>query len=287
MGSRRKKGSIKLRKNARRRRDLRVLVILIVASVLVLGLQFLEREDAERRQVRAVEEPVTHPETQPRPPTVEGGGGPNGEETREAQMSPPPAPAESCDSLRVLVDPSHPLPPTYAPEDLVSLRAHGVPALGEDMLLRRDAAEHLSRLVSAAAADGEDLVVASAYRSYLQQQWSYGRLTSVYGVGAGRVSAPPGRSQHQLGTAVDFTNAWAGYKLRQTFGITSASWWLTHHAPEYGFVLAYPIGKEAQTGYQWEPWHYRYVGVENAQRLVESGLSLQEFLEREGVLPRC
>jgi zinc D-Ala-D-Ala carboxypeptidase len=86
---------------------------------------------------------------------------------------------------------------------------------------------------------------------------------------------------------VDFTNAWVGYKLRQTFGVTSASWWLTHHAPEYGFVLAYPIGKETQTGYRWEPWHYRYMGIENAKRLVESGLSLQEFLEREGVLPRC
>jgi D-alanyl-D-alanine carboxypeptidase len=59
------------------------------------------------------------------------------------------------------------------------------------------------------------------------------------------------------------------------------------HAREYGFVLAYPSGKEAQTGYQWEPWHFRYVGVENAERLAESGLSLQEFLWREGVLPRC
>ena len=124
-------------------------------------------------------------------------------------------------------------------------------------------------------------------RYYLEQQGSYGRLTSVYGAGAGRISAPPGRSQHQLGTAVDFTNASVGYKLRQTFGVTSASWWLTNHAPEYGFVLAYPIGEEAQSGYRWEPWHYRYVGVENAKRLGENGLSLQEFLEREGVLPRC
>jgi D-alanyl-D-alanine carboxypeptidase len=71
------------------------------------------------------------------------------------------------------------------------------------------------------------------------------------------------------------------------FGETSTYWWLEHHAWEYGFVLAYPRGKEAETGYQWEPWHYRYVGVENAQRLEESGLSLQEFLEREGIMPHC
>jgi D-alanyl-D-alanine carboxypeptidase len=283
----RKKGSINRLKNTRRRRNRRLLVILIVASVLTSGWQFVEGEGAEIRTVRAVEAPVMHRETQPRPPTLEAQEGPNGEDAQEAKSPSPPTPAESCDSLRVLVDPAHPLPPDYVPEDLVSLWAYGIPTLGEDMLLRREAAEHLSRLVSAAAADGEELVVASAYRSYRQQQGSYGRLTSVYGTGAGRISAPPGRSQHQLGTAVDFTNAWVGYKLRQSFGDTSASRWLTHHAPEYGFVLAYPIGKETQTGYRWEPWHYRYVGVENAKRLAESALSLQEFLEREGVLPRC
>ena len=292
MRRREKKGSINLLNFAKRRRDRLLLVILTLASLLALGLQFLEQ--AKFQQVRAVKEPVTHPETQPRPPTVEGtpagprsGGDPNGEDAQEARTSPLPAPAESCDDLRVLVDLSHPLPPDYVPGDLVSLWAYGVPTLGSDMLLRRDAAEHLSHLVAAATADGEELVVASAYRSYAHQQASHGRLASVYGAGAGGMSAPPGHSQHQLGTAVDFTNAWANYKLRQNFGVTRASRWLLDHAPEYGFVQAYPIGEEAQTGFQWEPWHYRYVGVENAARLQESGLSLQEFLEREGVLPLC
>jgi D-alanyl-D-alanine carboxypeptidase len=62
---------------------------------------------------------------------------------------------------------------------------------------------------------------------------------------------------------------------------------LRDHAREHGFVLAYPRSKEAETGYQWEPWHYRYVGARNVERLEESGLSLQEFLAREGVLARC
>jgi len=93
-----------------------------------------------------------------------------------------------------------------------------------------------------------------------------GRLESICGTDV--MSASPGHSQHQLGTAVDDT---------------SASWWLRKHAPEYGFVLAYPHGRE--TGYRWEPWHYRYIGTENAERLEMSGL--QAFLMREGVLPRC
>jgi D-alanyl-D-alanine carboxypeptidase len=100
------------------------------------------------------------------------------------------------------------------------------------------------------------------------------------------MSATPGHSQHQLGTAVDFTNAAAAYQVRRRFGYTSASWWLQRHATEHGFVLAYPPGGD-ESGYRWEPWHYRYIGVHNAERLDRSGLSLQGFLVREGVLPDC
>jgi zinc D-Ala-D-Ala carboxypeptidase len=86
---------------------------------------------------------------------------------------------------------------------------------------------------------------------------------------------------------VDFTNGAAGYEIWRYFGKTSAYSWLLHHAQEYGFVLAYPSGKEAEPGYQWGPRHFRYVGEKNAERLEQSGLSLQEFLAHEGVLPRC
>ena len=203
-------------------------------------------------------------------------------------VSTPATPEESCDDLSVLVDRSHTLPPDYAPDDLVSLSEYNVPTLGgAEMLLRREAAGHLRRLVKAAAADGEELVVASAYRSYAHQRASYARLTSIYGTEAGEMSARPGHSQHQLGTAVDFTNAAAGYEIWDYFGDTSAYWWLKNHAREHGFVLSYPRSKEGETGYRWEPWHYRYVGARNVERLEQSGLSLQEFLAREGVLPRC
>ncbi len=192
----------------------------------------------------------------------------------------------TCDDLSVLVDRSHSLPPDYVPPDLVPLRDYGVPALGSEVL-RREAAKHLGRLVQDAAADEEKLLVASAYRSYEEQQHSHKSLMSDLGADAGRLSAAPGHSQHQLGTAVDFTNAAADYQLSVSFSQTSASRWLNYHAWEYGFVLAYPRGKQKQSGYRWEPWHYRYVGVENARRIEESDLSLQEFLEGVGTMPRC
>jgi zinc D-Ala-D-Ala carboxypeptidase len=196
------------------------------------------------------------------------------------------SPAVTCDDLGVLVDHSHSLPSDYVPKDLVPLRDKDVSTLGSEAL-RREAAEYLGRLMAGAAADGEKLAVASAYRSYEEQRHSYESLTGVLGVDAGRLSARPGHSQHQLGTAVDFTNAAAGYKLGVPFARTSASRWLGHHAWEYGFVLAYPRGEEERTGYRWEPWHYRYVGVQDAKRIEDSGQSLQEFLESVGTTPRC
>jgi D-alanyl-D-alanine carboxypeptidase len=194
---------------------------------------------------------------------------------------------DTCDNWLVLVDRPHALPQGYVPNDLVSLPAAGVPTVGSrNLMLRREAAEHLKDLTAAATADGEELVVASAFRSYLHQRYTYERLKSIYGSEADTMSASPGHSQHQLGTAVDFTNWVAAYRVQPIFGHTSAAWWLLDHAPTYGFVLSYPPGKN-ETGYRFEPWHYRYIGVENAGRLQKSGHSLQEFLVREGVSPRC
>ena len=109
---------------------------------------------------------------------------------------------------------------------------------------------------------------------------------SVYGADADGMSAAPGHSQHQLGTAVDFTNAAAGYQIWMPFARTSAYWWLEHHLGSTDSFWRIQEARE-QTGYQWEPWHYRYVGVEDAKRLEKSDLSLQEFLEHEVVTSHC
>jgi LAS superfamily LD-carboxypeptidase LdcB len=126
---------------------------------------------------------------------------------------------ENCDNLLVLVDRENRLPPDYGPADLVYLSAYGVPDLGEGELLRQGAAANLSRMVSDAAYyGGVELVAADGWRSYQTQQGLYSYWESVYGPGAGGVSAPPGASMHQLGTTVDFTNAYAGYGLNYYLG---------------------------------------------------------------------
>ncbi len=130
------------------------------------------------------------------------------------------------------------------------------------------------------------VIVVSAYRSFEHQQAALSRSTLTQGENTTRRVAPPGHSQHQLGTAVDFTDEALLRRSWLPFGDTSASQWLLEHAGQYGFVVAYPRGAEVETGYEWESWHYRYIGAENTGCLKASGLSLQAFLLREGVLPR-
>ena len=263
---------------------------LVFLAVSVLSLLALDQET-----VQSMTRVLSQPESEAPTALAEAERTPAGgeEAAEEPQTAAPPLPPsvpveETCNDARVLVDRSHSLPSGYAPEDLVSLQSYGVPVLGSgEMRLRGEAVQRLRDLVSAATTDGEDLIVASAYRSYEDQEALHGRLKSVYGSEADLMSASPGYSQHQLGTAVDFTNAEANYQVWEPFGYTTAAQWLSSHAHEYGFILAYPSGHEADTGYEWEPWHYRYVGVENAEQITEDGLSLQRFLVSEGVVPHC
>ncbi len=232
----------------------------------------------------------TGPET-PASPAVDGPASARprtaGEAARPSGNAPPPPPG-SCDDPLALVDRDRPLPRGYAPRDMVPLDPLGVRTLWGNAVMRREAAEGLLRLTQAARAAGEDLVVASGYRSFGDQRVIHAELTGLYGEEeAERLSASPGHSEHQLGTTVDFTSREARYTVGPAFEGTSAHGWLRDHAHEYGFVQSYERGKEEETGYRAEAWHYRFIGEENARRLGGTDLSLRAFLLREGVTPRC
>ena len=162
--------------------------------------------------------------------------------------------------LRRLVDKQHPLPENYEPGDLVELRYGSYRAgITDTMMLRRKAEEALEAMAAAAKKENITITVSSAYRSYTYQVGSFDRWTRRLGLEeAERVSARPGRSQHQLGLVVDFgsiTNDFAG---------TAAGKWTAANAGRFGWSLSYPRGREELTGYAWESWHYRYVGQDLA-----------------------
>jgi len=181
--------------------------------------------------------------------------------------------------LLVLVNKESKLPQSYAPTDLVLASNSGI-RRGSSYYLRNILINDLKNLVNASKADSIDLSIVSAYRSYNTQVSTYNYWVGINGVdGADKISARAGHSQHQLGTAVDFSSSEVSDGLGGSFYTTKAAAWLASNAWKYGFVISYPSGYESTTGYSYESWHYRYIGVANAQEMHGSGMILEVYLE--------
>lgn len=150
------------------------------------------------------------------------------------------------------------------------------------------AADAFINMKNAAATEGVDLMLCSGYRSVEYQQSLFdaekqkwldkGNSDEEAYNQAKTVVAVPGYSEHNSGLAADIVTP-KHQNLDEAFGKTDAAKWLFEHAPEYGFILRYPENKQAITGIIYEPWHYRYVGVENAKAITASGLCLEEYLD--------
>lgn len=135
----------------------------------------------------------------------------------------------------------------------------------------------LHALLQEAQQSGNPLVVSSAYRSFDYQGQLKGRYTQVYGSGSNTFSADQGYSEHQLGTALDFSTQQLGGAL-VGFEQTSQYEWLLQHAHEFGFTLSYPQGNAY---YVFEPWHWRFVGVALATYLHNNNLHFYDILQRD------
>jgi LAS superfamily LD-carboxypeptidase LdcB len=127
---------------------------------------------------------------------------------------------------------------------------------------------------------GYSIKASSAFRTYDTQKILFDNAVNSGKADALISLAKPGYSEHQLGTTVDVTSASINYASASgDFYKTADSAWLKEHAYLYGFIQSYPSGKESITGYKSEPWHYRYVGIENAKKIKDSGLTITEFLK--------
>ena len=137
-----------------------------------------------------------------------------------------------------------------------------------------ETAEAFKQLQAAAAEEGLNIYQGSGYRNYQYQITVYNSLVKTYGEEyANKISAKPGHSEHQTGYTVDCNS------INASFIDTPEGQWLDQHCHEYGFIIRYPEGKEAITGYEYECWHIRYVGVEMATEIYEQGLTLEEYLD--------
>lgn len=197
--------------------------------------------------------------------------------TPTATIEPTPVPLDhdTYDSLYVITNKNHPLADDYEPSDLVT---PNVLATRDGLELRQEAATALEEMFAGAESDGLTLRLGSGYRSYSTQERLFNNYVARDGEeAANRYSARPGQSEHQTGWAVDISDGSMNNWLKNSFKNTPEGIWLSENSYKYGFVLRYTEEKEDITGYIYEPWHFRYIGLDEAQKVFDSGLTLEEF----------
>ena len=252
-----------------RRRSGRLLALLalVVVAAVVTGVLLLRQDDLPADQpptadptpvattspAPAPSSPVAVPST-PAPPTFD-----------RAQLS-----LDDPTSTWVVVDKARPLAPLdYAPTDLVPV--------GGGRQLRAEAAAAMDSMFAAAAAQGLTLTVQSAYRSYDYQVDTFANQVARFGEERAEIQvAKPGYSEHQTGLAADIGGG--GCDIETCFATTAEGQWVVAHGAEFGYVVRYPDGKQDVTGFKYEPWHVRYVGIALATELQRTGVpTLEEF----------
>jgi len=186
-------------------------------------------------------------------------------------------PDDYADWQTTLVDTILSVPATYVPPDLTSVSEAGIQGSGQ---VRAVVIDDLRAMAAAAKTAGTPIAVQSAYRSYATQVATFNYWVQTSGHNAALLySARPGHSEHQLGLAIDFKSAaggppWSG----GDWGTSPAGKWMKLHAWQYGFILSYPKGKTSKTCYDYESWHYRYLGRPEAAAVHASGLTIREYL---------
>lgn len=224
-------------------------------------------------------EVVVAPEEQEEPATEEDSEEPADEE-KPAEPEAIPVVANPG-AMNVMVNKFWSLPEGYRPADLIK---PNVPfSFGDEnsdrAKLRAEAAESLEVMFNVAKGKGIELYARSGFRSYETQEAIFKNEVATFGYEqAVLYVALPGTSEHQTGLAMDITAKSVGLELVEAFEGTAEGKWLADNAHHYGFILRYPKGKTTITGYAFEPWHFRYVGVDIAGEIHAKGITFEEYM---------
>ncbi len=176
-------------------------------------------------------------------------------------------------NLLIYVGKDQPLPNGYVPNDLSNLKSIGYPSL----FISQSTFSSLSELIKDSQDQGLNIKILSTYRSFQTQEVLFNSYAKQYTEEvANTFSAKPGYSEHQLGTTIDFGTG-RNTDFTDQFASEPEGIWLQANAYKYGFVLSYPKEKVNETGYKYEPWHFRYVGKEIATVCSENQWTLKEY----------
>ena len=240
-----------------------VATVIVLAVFGVLNLAGLAGGGGGEKSATTTTLATTTTTVPPPPPCVEG----------DVVVADNPATAWST----ILVDTERALPDWYTPPDLENISEAGFP-FTDGMALRGLVMPDLSALREAAAANGTPIGFLAGFRTYARQADLYARRVDEMGQSeAGSRVARPGHSEHQLGTTLDVGDEGAT-DVDQAWAASPTGQWIASHAHEFGFIISYPSGTESRTCYDFEPWHLRYVGRDQAAAVISSGLTLREYL---------
>lgn len=177
--------------------------------------------------------------------------------------------------ILMLVNKYNYLSKNYEPENIVDVKNWY--CYGEAQL-REEAYDAFINMFNAAKKDDVTLIINSGYRNYKQQDETYQDFYEIYGEDeANKIAAKPGFSEHQTGLSIDLTSY--DETADNSFENTKEFKWLQKNAYKYGFILRYPKNKEKITGYDYESWHYRYVGIEVATKIKDLDITFDEYYE--------
>lgn len=184
----------------------------------------------------------------------------------------------------MVVNAKNPMPEGYVP-NVSTLDSKYMAAGFDNAKFDSRAIDYLINMMEAAKADGVNLRVRTGYRTLSQQATLFNNKVKSFTdqgyskeeavIEAAKIVARPSTSDHNLALGVDFNS------LSESFENTKEFKWLSEHAADYGFILRYPKDKQNITGVIYEPWHYRYVGVEHAKAIKKRGLCLEEYLSKD------
>ncbi len=185
-------------------------------------------------------------------------------------------------NIDVLVNKENPIDIGYVPENLYVIdenenNFHNYVDPTLKPMLRLEVKPYIDKLLDDAHKLGLPLIVDSAYRSGVYQQKVLDSVLKEKGEDAYKLVALPGTSEHQTGLAVDFAYYENGIYDDNVKEDDKEAMWLKENAWKYGFILRYPKGKEDITGFNFEPWHFRFVGLELAKEIYMQDITLEEF----------
>lgn len=237
-----------------------ILVLLIFSGFYFFLAPYINEDDSEKNT--AAEHTAAVSQKQAEEPTIEK----NKQEKPDSEYL-------------ILVNKKHRLEKRERPEDLKQVEQAVKDRPKKQQKLRAAAAAAFRGLSAAGEKEGCTIRLTTGYRSYAYQKKLYEQYVKTDGrKKADQYSARPGHSEHETGLCADVSAPSVDYRLTKKLAKTKEGKWLARNAHKYGYIIRYPKGRQDITGYQYEPWHIRYVGKEAAKEIYEKDLTLEEYL---------